>query len=357
MQISKHTEITKQIEQSIRDSEYNDMLPTVRLLSNRFQVSTRTMTKALKPLVTKGLIIPDGTRGCFINRQRYIRPRTGIIGIFYHSNIDRLDFEKAPLLATLKHAIEKDGYKPLFMNIHDNMNDFGDINFWKSNWVDGYIFIYSSINKELACSLKQHGVPFVVADRLPPEYGANWVDFDSVETIRRIVDSLYASGRRKIAIDFKFVTMPSYAEYMRDSWQKITSAKNIYRPDYFHYPAEKPEECIVQKHAGYFLRLPEIPDALILWHPAAEAFEKEFAKAGIKYPDDIIFVENSCNDKSAQYRYPNCSVCYDLLADEVWSLFKQVTKNPEMDVVNKLIPLKLNLNSINNEQLKERIES
>jgi len=350
MQISKHTEITKQIEKSILDSEYGEMLPTVRLLSDRFQVSTRTMSKALKPLVTKGLIIPDGTRGCLINRQRHIRPHTGIIGIFYHSDNDRLDFENATLLTPLKNAIEKDGYKPLFMNIQHNVNDFGDINFWKSNWVDGYIFIYSAINKKLACSLKKHDVPFVVANSLPLECGVNWVEFDSAGAIRKIVANLYAKGYRRIGIDFKYIKMPSHRDHIRKSWQEITSEKDIYRADYFHLPTEKPEICFAEKHARYFLQLPEIPDALILWHPGAEVFEKEFASAGIKYPEDIVFVEedNYCNRKPVQNRYPGCFARYDLLANETWSLFKQVKENPAMEVVNKLVDMELNLDQVIN---------
>jgi DNA-binding LacI/PurR family transcriptional regulator len=344
MQISKHTEITRQIEKSIRDSEYDEMLPTVRLLSDRFKVSTRTLSKALKPLVTKGLIIPDGTRGCLINRQQHIRPQTGIVGIFYYSDSDKLDFGNATLLAPLKNAIEQDGYKPLFMNAYHNINDFGDINFWKSNWVDGYIFIYSAINKKLACSLKKYAVPFVVANSLPPECGANWVEFDSAKAIRQIVDSLYAKGYRKIGIDFKYIQMSSHSDYIKDSWKKITSEKNIYREDYFHLPAEKPGMRFAEEHAGYFLQLPEIPEALILWHPGAEIFEREFARAGIKYPDDIFFVEEDdyCHYKPGQNRYPVCLARYDLLAREAWSLFKQIKANPEMEAVNKLIDFELN---------------
>ena len=65
--IVKHETISQILSEEIAGMKPGDRLQTVRELAARFAVSTRTMNKALKPLFSRGLIIADGTRGCFVN--------------------------------------------------------------------------------------------------------------------------------------------------------------------------------------------------------------------------------------------------------------------------------------------------
>jgi len=65
----KYIKISEALEGSIRAGEYSVKLPTVRTLSKQFDVSTRTMGKALDILEKKKLIIPNGPKGIFIADQ------------------------------------------------------------------------------------------------------------------------------------------------------------------------------------------------------------------------------------------------------------------------------------------------
>jgi len=159
----KYKTIAVTLENNIKNNLYSEKLPPVRSLLVEFSVANPTMNKALKILTKKGLIIPSGPRGNIINKKSIIRPKTNIIGILGGGNSP--DPDNSPMFNELKLKIEADGYKPLFMNVPDP-DIFDDGNFWSSNWVDGYIFAYSTIKKELIHKLHRCNVPFVVANHL-----------------------------------------------------------------------------------------------------------------------------------------------------------------------------------------------
>ena len=334
---TKHTEISRHLEERINTCQELDRLPSVRMLSEELKVSTRTISKALKSLISKGLIIP-GPRGCQINRHKNIRRKTSVVGIFVSDSNFKISPD--PLCESLKARIRQDGLEPLIMNASDP-NQFDNIDFWSSNWVEGYIFIYGSINKELVHTLKQHGVPFVLANRLPDECGAHWVDFDNVGGLRKAAEYLYGKGLRKIAVDIEPFYMPTYQEYMVNAWKQAATEMKIYRPEYF---LSKPvlSRDSVMEHAQYFLNLPERPEGIILWHSSASIFESEFRKNGISYPENIQFVEYDRGLPMADGSpYPYCSISYSLLAQKVWSLFKKIVENPAQETVNQLIDIEL----------------
>lgn len=334
---TKYTEISKKLEERISAFPELDKLPSIRILAEEFKVSSRTMGKASKMLVSKGLIIP-GPRGCQINRHKHIRRKTSVVGICVSDNNFKISPD--PLCESLKLLIRQDGMEPLIMNVSDP-NQFKNIDFWSSNWVDGYIFIYSSINKELAYKLKQHGVPFVLANRLPDEFGAHWVDFDNVGGLRKAAEYLYGKGLRRIAVDFLPFQMPTYQEYMVNAWKKIATDMKIFRPEYLLSRPGLSDDYIVEQ-AKYFLNLPKIPEGIILWDRSASIFESEFRKKGIFYPENIKFIEhNSGLPIANNNRYPYCSISYLLLAQKVWSLFKKVVKNSDRKIANVLLDVEL----------------
>lgn len=337
---TKYTEISRTLEARINSCQELDKLPSVRTLSEELNVSTRTMGKALKPLIAKGLIIP-GPRGCQINRHKHIRRKTNVVGIFV--NDANFKVSSDPLCEALKALIRQDGLEPLIMNAHDP-NKFDNVVFWSSNWVEGYIFIYSSINKELAHKLKQHGVPFVLANRLPDECGAHWVDFDNAGGLRKAAEYLYSKGLRKIAVDIPSFDMPTYQGYMVNAWKKIATEMKISRPEYFLSKTKLSDDFAVE-HARYFLGLPEIPEGIILWHSSASVFESEFRKNGIHYPKDIQFIEHDLGlPLKPGSPYPYCSISYPLLAQNVWTLFKKVVGNPSKETANLLVDVELREN-------------
>ena len=111
----KHETISRILAGEVTEHRYADRFPTVRELAARFRVSTRTMTKALKPLVRQGLIVPDGPRGCRVAQRETHRPHTGIVGIF--AGIGKIVSEEDPLLAPLLACVRKDNCTPLLTNV------------------------------------------------------------------------------------------------------------------------------------------------------------------------------------------------------------------------------------------------
>ncbi len=330
----KHEELTRIVEKNIQSKKYDDRLPTLRRLSADFGVSSRTMHKALKPLFTRGLIVSDSTRGCMINRTANVRPKTGIAGIF--CDMEGVDLKTDPLLERLKRIINNDGYSPLFSNLPDATR-FTDMNFWKSFYVDGCMFVYSSFNRNFASGLKMSGVPFLAANRVPDDYGANWVDFDTFGAFRKVADYLYERGYRRIALDFP-VHLKSYGEYIRNEWTKLLQGYNIFRSEYllmesYKTPAQRHD--IIIKHAAALSALPEPPEAVICWHNAPELIRNVLKQ---KSSSLRIFAYKT-KYETVQPGITYLSYPYDQLAIEVWNTFKTVTSEPNRESIHKLVEL------------------
>lgn len=191
----KHIMISDQLEAELRSGLFKEKLPSVRTLSARFEVSTRTMNKAIKTLSAKGLVIPSGVSGILINKNNNSRSKTGNVVIF--CNRDNADVNHDELLHELSDIILSSGMRPVFMKApHPDI--FKDENFWKSGWVDGYIFVYSSFDRSFAHQLTRMNVPFVTANIVPEEYGVNWIDFDNDETDRMVFRKIAEYGYRRI---------------------------------------------------------------------------------------------------------------------------------------------------------------
>jgi DNA-binding LacI/PurR family transcriptional regulator len=353
MNETKHILLTRQIEKNIKEQRYLDRLPPARKLSEIFNVSTRTVNKSLKPLIRRGLIIPDGTRGILVNRAKNVRKSTGIVGVFYCGQ-DTLP-AKSPLINRLKAVINRDGCNMLLMSMLEE-EIYHDIDFWKTNWLDGYIFLYGSFDYALAADMKKHGIPFVSANRTSQEYGIHFVDFDNAGSLQQAVEYLMSQGHRKIAVDFRNFKMKGYEDYIHQEWSKLTKRYGIYRREYYHCGETEDDASVIQ-NARYFLGLEDIPTAVILWHPSAAIFAAEFKKAGVRAPQDTAFIEHNigCN---VDHKYPYINSDYGLLAEAIWNLFGKVMRNPALETVNKFIKCELKIpESKKTEELIALVES
>ncbi|MFA7231052.1 MAG: GntR family transcriptional regulator [Victivallaceae bacterium] len=328
----KHKSISSILEKNIRNNTYKHKLPTVRFLSSEFSVSTRTLNKALKPLVQKGLVIPGGPQGNLINSNKSIRPKTNIVGIFCCGASP--DFQNDPLLKELKLKVEEDGCKAIFMN-SPGTNDFEDEKFWTSSWIDGYIFVYSTINKELAYLLSKNNVPFVVANRLPAECGAHWVDFNLEKSMQTMVEYLADIGRRNIMLAFSRIHLPSYVEYIKNTWKTISrnySAQTISEPLYIpgKNANKKIETCV-----EYFLT--NNADAVVLIRISPTGIRARLSETGKQINTDYSMVYNSYEIEDSAENIPCMFVPYSKLADETWELFKKIIINPDLEIQNLLV--------------------
>ena len=309
----KHETISRVLAEELAEHRYADRFPTVRELAARFLVSTRTMTKALKPLVKQGLIIPDGPRGCRVARRAAPHQHTGIVGIF--AGIGKIVSEEDPLLAPLLACVRKDNCTPLLTNV-PRTDMIRDPEFWRSSYLDGYIFVYSSFHFQLANLLKTEGIPFVAANRLPEHYGAHWADFDHYPVLCELARRLRGAGFRRIAL----LDKPSFSDsiaYSMKIWARIQDKLEIPPEERLGvFGAPEPNE-------GYALTLHRQFEALCAEHGAPDA-----VIARSNYP--VGPLREILDEQSRATRIVPVSgefrsgPPYALLAQAVWALFKRV---------------------------------
>ena len=323
----KHEEICQILAGEIAQKMYPDRFPSVRDLASRFQVSTRTMTKALKPLIKQGLIIPDGPRGCHIAPQDLQRPRSGIVGIF--AAIGKIVPREDPLIGPLLELIERDNCTPLLTDV-PRTEVIRDLDFWRSNYLDGYIFVYSSFNQKLANFLRSEGIAFVAANRLPESFNAPWADFDHYQAFCKLYDHLRKNGSRRIAL----LDKPSFSNslaYSSDTWHRVQ--------EYWQVPED--EQC------GTFGMPVEGED----YRKTLTGQLGELCKNG-PLPDTIVArnivagntIEAIIAEKSLPVKVVKTSTIsgwkppYAKLAESVWDLFKQVRSNTANFTESREIP-------------------
>jgi DNA-binding LacI/PurR family transcriptional regulator len=345
----KYKKIALTLESNIKNNVYNDKLPPVRTLVKDFGVGNPTMNKALKILTQKGLIIPSGPKGNIISKKKIIRPKTNIVSIIYGYN--SLDPNLIPMFKELKLKAEADGYRTLFINMLDP-NVFNEGDFWSSNWVDGYIFTYSSINKELAYKLRENNVPYIVSNRMPPEFGAHWVDFNIEKTLKTFMETLVEAGHKRIIFAFSKISLPSYRSYIKQVWSdiqkefsKVCSGKLLYLPS--DDIRKSAFECA--KQFSEFNA-----DAIISLGVSPLLIESELDLIGKKNIKDysLIYIDNEM--KAPFEKFSHALASYKALADNAWDLFKKIVKNPEIEAQNVLIDEEIFLDRIVSRKRKYR---
>jgi hypothetical protein len=235
--------------------------------------------------------------------------------------------------AELDRLAKADGYDTLFMNA-SNSNIFNNENFWSSNWVDGYIFIYSGIDKKFAYRLHKRGVPFVVANRLPSECGAHWVDFNFRVSLRAQLQHLIASGRKRVMLAYSKISLPSYISYVEDIWTDILkefeSASGVLK-----YFPELSTRKINSECAEKFVESES--DALILLGLDPLLIVKELTARSRVLDVDYSLIYRSDKLESYADKFSCVLTPYKSLATETWNLFKRVVEIPDLQPQQILI--------------------
>ena len=348
----KYKSISKELEDNIKNGSYESKLPPVRSLSAEFEVSTRTMNKALKSLVTKGLIIPGGPKGNIISKKKVIRPKTRNVAVFY--NTDSIDVKNSPILNELSIKAEADNYKTLFM--HALAPDvFDDDDFWSSNWVDGYIFISSTLKKELAYKLHNKSVPFVVANRLPPECGVHWIDFNIKKTLQTLVKASITAGRRRIMLAYSKISLPSYVAYIKQLWNEIMKEYSMECSGILLHLSDDNNRKNSSECASRFVESQS--NSLILTGVNPVAVESKLMSMGLQINEDYLLSYRCHHLEFESNDFSYSMVSYKSLADETWNLFKKVVENPELDAQNILVDEDIHINKKINRRIKNKQKS
>ena len=337
----KHEDISRELAEELARHVYTDQFPPVRELAARYHVSTRTMNKALKPLVKQGLIIPDGPRGCRVAPRNAVRSRKGMVSIF--AGIGKIVPDEDPLIAPLLDFIRADNCTPLLTDM-PRTEMIRDTEFWRSTYMDGYIFVYSSFNIQLARLLRGEGIPFVAANRLPESYGGQWVDFDHYPAMLEMTRILLRQGSRRIAL----LDKPSFSnsiEYSQEMWGRIMDELEVppeMRCPVLGAPVEG-EEYInsLWTQLKAMLAAHTLPDTIIVRNRLAGTMLQELLQES---SDRIRLVRIS---DTLLHQLP-----YKKLALALWELFKRIRDNAAQPMEHYLVPFSLNLTESGLEELR-----
>lgn len=332
MHITKHPSITKQIRQNIVSRHYRERIPSVRQLAKDFDTTVRTMTKALKPLIEEGILLPTA-RGTKICRTFLQRKKTGIVGIVFSAGQLR-PTEEDTLLVELKKYAEKDAYQVEYLEISDQ-NIFRDINFWREHPAEGFIFVYSSYYRFLSRQLVLHDVPFVIGNWMPINYGVHWIDFNNEQMIFSLVEQIITHAQNhKIAFTFPG-TVDTGKNWLRERWTAI--AEHFELPKYGKDPVCYGKD--LQAIAKYLLAQEVVPEIVIVNHNNPEILYNEFKKAGKKV--QLVLREDKDSTLPA-WTYPKAK--YDKLAEKIWQVFNAVLKDQAGDPRNHMLKVNAKIN-------------
>lgn len=320
----KFIDLAEQLKERIIEAgHYQKRLPAIRQLADDFSVAPATMQRAVRELVIMGLVTPMGPKGNLLNTKSNIRPKTGIIGIFCNST-GKMDND--PLINELQKIIKYEGKHPLLMTLPNQMINHND-KFWATNWLDGYIFAYSTISKELAYELRQNGIPFVVANCCPEDFGANWVDFDKVGMFKDAISQLMNQGHKSIGISLPSIHLKSYRKYLNDNIRDILKEFNIYDPKLMRNQNNNlSNKKNAQQNVKYYMDLAKPPTAIIIDTLPPNEFLMEFSKGKISDIPELMYI----GDKTLFHpiECPALSFSYRAFAQRIWVLFKQVVEKP-----------------------------
>lgn len=333
--LAKHPEITETILARIKDHQYGRKLPPVRKLAAEFSVSTRTMQKAMTSLINSQWIIPNGSGGNWINYQKSIRKKNGVVCVFTNFPCRKDD----PLVEGIAKLIRESGRQLLLADMPDlsKMTDYKTVSRMP---VDGFIFLFSSIRQKLCEVLSLADIPFVSANQLPEHFSGSWCDFDYRQAYREMLSQLIAAGIRRIALH----DLPRFSdsqERIKVMWKELMEEFKIPRRYRFPVLGRRKSDLLekdLNEHLDEWFSRRFYPQAVICRSGAGEFFAEQLQKRfKLKVPDDVkIFKADSKGTAEAPLGQIFFYAPYNELAHAAWELFQQKARGGSDS--SKLLP-------------------
>ncbi len=304
MSESRYPALTAILEKRISQGVYRDKIPTVRQLVEEFGVAKQTVTRALKPLIDRGVIVTDGRRGM---RVLSVVPEGGVIGIIAYGDMRILEKEQG--LKELQEQIHSDGFEPVLIAISNKITPRNVCKLLTSSFA-GFIFTNSTLSFEAAEHLDKHGIPFVSCNRLPVySRPINYVETNWRHAIKRLAIYLKSNDHQEVGLFFHG-RLEGYNRVIVKEWQKIKKELELPIREYdsirLNYRTSAYENlCLYLKQLS---RLKEQPKVIVSWHTLNDDFLREltagpysvppqtrifgFAAPGITYSPNITIIEN-----------------------------------------------------------------
>jgi len=329
----KYVQIAEQLTQKIIGQDYFDRLPPVRELAAEYNVSLRTIQKALELLAARTLIVADSTRGMRIIH----RPQSRVIGVFCNF---RKGNSSDILVQSLRRRIEADNYEAVFIDVPDKVCQDENSALWRYGWADGYISLYGTSDLAIDRCLKNFDLPLVTANmargrELP------CVDFDHAGLARQLLNGLYQRNCRKFALSFT-ICSGSISDSVNDEFRRFAAEHDLELPEQWLTCGQEsdifiPREARITRQFEQIFSTVEKPDAVICFHHGME-FAKSMIK-GLNFTlgKDIILAGTGKNDLPDQGFLP-VEFSYDRLAAALWEALKKQLTGEQINPAPQLLP-------------------
>jgi len=296
----KYLQVSSQIESLIQDKVLlpGGKLPGERTLAEQFQVSPVTVSKGLRDLVRRGVLVRKVGSGTYVSgdQGKLGTAKTYRIGVFSHYLLDR-----AP-----QHSLYQDWMQLLFkgFSVADwggrefellpfVSDDFDYVRIARENQLSGLVIIgplgrFFPRLTELANSQ----IPFVIFGARIHGLENYCFSSDDLEAGRNAVAYLTGLGHRKIGIVSGYYDAPPARDRLHGFWEGLWRAGVVFNPNWLvggdSVSYTSGEEL---PRLEEILRSPERPTAFFVANiDQALTVYKAAKNCGLKIPEDLSVV-------------------------------------------------------------------
>jgi len=294
---TKYTHIAEKIKSKIFEGDYPGRLPGVRTLAVSFDVSPTTIVKALKTLQDSGILESNGPSGTFVStagrRGRSRHWTIGVLGMSYLSGSKSIEFME----------VEKIALRFKYNTIAFNNTDSSitqDPEFLQKLPVDGFIFSFSALNKDIVLALRRAGIPFVSCNRIDDIPDVSWVDYDSEQGLVDVMRYFVDGGHKRIAYFGCDNPYNNFTSKLQKRYMETSEQFGIYDPALFY--ARCTHQELIDRYgdraideygvmAGDFLgSLASPPTAVYCHHEYFDSLKRGLAKKGLELGHDVSVI-------------------------------------------------------------------
>lgn len=328
---AKYIDLSKVLEKAIETGKWHDRLPGVLRLAAEYNVDPATISKALKLLEQKGIVTINGRRGTFISKHgtRPIHKIIGVVGASEEDNVTCHD------LAIIKEYFKNLNYEVIAISQNDDLLRTNP-QFWAKLPIDGLIFMYSTLTRELISELRQNGMPFVSTNKIIGLPGISWVDFGGTDALAELIRYFHKLGHRHIAfVDIEH-NKNNFTERLHKAYCDICAKLNCLNEELF-YVSDK-----IDTLADDFLKMNTGATAIIsLSYGIAKSFKKAAKARNLEVPGDLSLASYKSEDYDDFFTisYYQRDKRARMAGELLWGKIQDPsTKVKQIILENKLVP-------------------
>ena len=325
----KYKLIAEELKRRMRAGELSGRLPSQRALMQEFGVSSRTLHKVFSLLKHQHCIAPS-PRGTMIDAVPPMPQRGPRLYLFSSGTAGELETD--PLCNQIRVRCVADRYEVQFHCAEGMSVD--ELAQWDFLPGDGCIFVYSSFHLDYLPFLRKRHIPFVVANRTPPELGIHWVDWNHLELFDNIVGALVARGAREIGFLFYRMfsgKMLNNLKMIAEDFLLSKRAYSLYNTELDAFPLEKMGN--IPAYADFLAGLKRLPDVILVFNTETyQTLAAALAARHLAHGESRLLMIGSFDTRTPYYHHVGFydEPGYRKMADKIWALFCHIVANPAL---------------------------